>query len=89
MELCPPPLRNERLLSARRSAILGTMKKLTLAAAVLSLSIAAPAFACPQDQAAPSTAETAKAPATKTAKAKAKPAEKAKTEKTADKVSQR
>jgi hypothetical protein len=70
------------------------MKKLTLAAAVLSLSIAAPAFACPQEQAAPSTAETQKAPDARTAKAdkakatpkKAPVADKAKT---ADKVSQR
>jgi len=78
------------------------MKKLSIAAALLSLSIAAPAFACPEghDQA-PSTAETAKPADQATAKADkakaAKPADKAKAAKPApapaakpaDKVSQR
>jgi hypothetical protein len=80
------------------SAILGvTMKKLSIAVAVLSLSIAAPAFACPEShEETPQTAaketkdtkakETAKAKDAKPAKAKdAKPAEKAK----GDKVSLR
>lgn len=73
-----------------------TMKKLAVAAAFLSLSIAAPVFACPLEDA-PKTAEKAKdsppAQAKDTAKAdKAKPADKAKSAdqaKPADKVSQR
>jgi len=73
-----------------------TMKKLAVAAAFLSLSIAAPVFACPLEDA-PKTAEKAKdsppAQAQETAKAsKAKPADKAAPAdkaKPADKVSQR
>ena len=77
------------------------MKKLSIAAAFLSLSIAAPVFACPNHEATPRTAEKAPAPekatAAKTAdKAKdakpadqAKPADKAKDAKPADKVSQK
>ena len=68
------------------------MKKLPIAVALLSLSIAAPVFACPEHGETPRTAEKAKdAPpeTTKatTAKAKdAKPAEKAKDAKPADKA---
>lgn len=77
------------------------MKKLTIAVALLSLSIAAPVFACPGHEETPRTAEKAKdADAPKSAekakaakpadKAKAaKPAEKANDAKPADKVSQR
>jgi len=73
-----------------------TMKKLAVAAAFLSLSIAAPVFACPLEDA-PKTAEKAKdsppAQAQETAKAsKAKPADKAAPAdkaKPADKVSRR
>jgi hypothetical protein len=74
------------------------MKKLSIAAALLSLSIAAPAFACPESHGeTPRTAEKAKdtdnATAAKaTEKAKdAKPAQKAKDAKPAkpEKVSQR
>jgi hypothetical protein len=71
------------------------MKKLSIAIAVLSLSIAAPVFACPHDDgAAPRTADKAKATETKdTAKAdsakEAKPAKAADKAKTADKVSQK
>jgi len=76
------------------------MKKLSIAAAVLSLSIAAPVFACPEGRDAPATAEKTKASDQETAKAEkakpAKPAEKAKaakpadkTAKPADKISQR
>jgi hypothetical protein len=83
-------------MSMRGSAILAVMKKLSIAVAVLSLSIAAPAFACPEShEETPQTAakdkdtkakETAKAKDAKPAKAKdAKPAEKAK----GDKVSLR
>jgi hypothetical protein len=78
------------------------MKKLTIAVALLSLSIAAPVFACPgnheetprtadkaKEADAPRSAEKAKA-AKPAEKAKdAKPAEKAKDAKPADKVSQR
>jgi len=75
------------------------MKKLAVAAAFLSLSIAAPVFACPLEDA-PKTAEKAKdsppAQAQETAKAnkadKAKPVDKAAPAdkaKPADKVSQR
>jgi len=82
--------------AAGGGGILVTMKKLSIAAAVLSLSIAAPAFACPghegHDQT-PRTAEKAKAPASEAAKAdKAKDAAPAKTAdaaKPADKVSQK
>jgi hypothetical protein len=68
-----------------------TMKKLTIAAVLLSLSIAAPVFACPMENHAetPRTAEKAKdAPKAEKAKAadQAKPAAKAKP---ADKVSQK
>jgi len=77
------------------------MKKLPIAVAFLSLSIAAPVFACPMEnhEDTPRTAE--KTPAAKeTVKAaekakaakpadKAKPAEKAKDAKPADKVSQK
>jgi hypothetical protein len=81
------------------SAILGgPMKKLPIAVAFLSLSIAAPVFACPNHEDAARTAEQAPA-AKETAKAdkaqaakpadKAKPAEKAKDAKPADKVSQK
>ena len=77
------------------------MKKLTIAVALLSLSIAAPVFACPDHDAAPRTAEKAKDAPKETTKASAekakgstdakpadnaKPAEKAKP---ADKVSQK
>lgn len=73
--------------------MLRAMKKLTIAAALVSLSIAAPVFACPDHDATPRTVDKAeKADKTQTAekakpakqdKAKAKPAEKA------DKVSQK
>lgn len=80
------------------------MKKLPIAVAFLSLSIAAPVFACPMEnhEETPRTAEKAPAketPAKETAKADkvkdakdakdAKPAEKAKPAKPADKVSQK
>jgi len=75
------------------------MKKLMLAVTLLSLSIAAPVFACPGHDEAPRTADKAKEPSQETAKtadkakadkAKAdKPADKAKTDKPADKVSQK
>ncbi|HSR99474.1 MAG TPA: hypothetical protein VLM79_20620 [Kofleriaceae bacterium] len=74
------------------------MKKLTIAVALLSLSIAAPVFACPGHDEAPRTAEKAKEadPPKSAEKAKAaKPADKATTAKPAgkakpaDKVSQR
>jgi hypothetical protein len=65
------------------------MKKLSIAVAALSLSIAAPVFACPGHEAAPVTAEKAKpAEPAKTAKA-ATPAKTAAPAKTADKVSQK
>ena len=61
------------------------MTKLSIAATLLSLSIAAPVFACPDShEQAPATAETAKTPDQATAKA-----DKAKAAKPADKVSQR
>jgi hypothetical protein len=65
------------------------MKKLTLAVAVLSLSIAAPVFACPQESSAPSTAETPKASEAKTAKADHAKAKKTDRSVKPDKVSQR
>jgi hypothetical protein len=65
------------------------MKKLSIAVAALSLSIAAPVFACPGHEA-PATAEKAKPaePAKETAKAAA-PAKTAAPAKQADKVSQK
>lgn len=79
------------------------MKKLPIAAALLSLSIAAPVFACPHHEATPRTAEKAPAPAPEKATTattaekakdakpadKAKPADNAKDAKPADKVSQK
>jgi hypothetical protein len=78
------------------------MKKLTIAAALLSLSVAAPVFACPMEnhEATPRTADKATKPgdaqgketakATETGKAKdAKPAPKADKAKPGDKVSQK
>jgi hypothetical protein len=74
------------------------MKKLSIAVAILSLSIAAPVFACPEsNKEAPRTAEKAKETPAETAKStdkakEAKPADKAKPAKDAkpaDKVSQR
>jgi hypothetical protein len=69
------------------------MKKLSIAAALLSLSIAAPVFACPESHdETPRTAEKAKEPPVETAKAadktkakEPKPAEKAKDAKPANK----
>ena len=61
--------------------------KLAIAIASLSLSIAAPVFACPEHEA-PRTAEKAK-PAETPETAKADKAEKAKDAKPGDKVSQR
>jgi len=59
--------------------------KLAIAVASLSLSIAAPVFACPmEDHGAARTAETAKD--AKPTEAKAKPADKAKAAKPADKT---
>lgn len=73
------------------------MKKLPIAVAFLSLSIAAPVFACPHEDAprtaekAPAAKETAKADKAPAAKPtdKAKPAEQAKDAKPTDKVSQK
>jgi len=76
------------------------MKKLTITVAFLSLSIAAPVFACPMEnhEETPRTAEKATAPkeTAKADKAKpadpaksAKPAQKANDAKPADKVSQK
>jgi hypothetical protein len=68
------------------------MKKLSIAIAILSLSIAAPVFACPSHDDAPRTADKADAAkGAKTAdKAKdAKPAKTADKAKPADKVSQK
>ena len=73
------------------------MKKITIAVAFLSLSIAAPVFACPMEnhEQAPRTAEKAKdAQGKATAKAAdkakdARPAKDADKAKTADKVSQK
>lgn len=73
------------------------MKKLPIAVAFLSLSIAAPVFACPHEDAArtaeqaPAAKEPAKADKAQADKPadKAKPAEKAKDAKPADKVSQK
>jgi hypothetical protein len=83
----------------RRSFILVGMKKLSIAVALLSLSIATPVFACPEKghSETPRTAEKAKETkeTAKADKAKdAKPADKAKDAKPADqakadKVSQR
>ena len=78
------------LLSRLTSAILDPMKKLPIAAAFLSLSIAAPVFACPNHEDTPRTAEKAQPPATdaqgKESKETAKSAEKAKDAKPADKA---
>lgn len=75
------------------SAILGVMKKISIAVVALSLSIAAPVFACPGHEEAPTTADKAKeATPVTAAKAadKAKDAKPAKTAaKPADKVSQK
>jgi hypothetical protein len=67
----------------RRSAILGVTMKLAIAVASLSLSIAAPVFACPmEDHGAARTAEKTKEAQPTEAKAdKAKPADKAKADK--------
>jgi hypothetical protein len=82
----------------RRSFILVGMKKLSIAVALLSHSIAAPVFACPEShgetktaEKAKETKETAKADKAKDAKPadKAKDAKPADKAKTADKVSQR
>lgn len=64
------------------------MKKLSIVAAALSLSIATPVFACPGHDEAPRTAEKAKSEA-KPDKAKDAPVKTADKAKPADKVSQK